>query len=307
MTGKIQYVVEQIEYSRIVAGNNDRKKFNEKELRELAESIEAEGLLQPLSLRPLNGGGQYQIVAGERRFRAMGLLAWEKVPAIVTSMDDERASVAMLAENVHRVDLDPIEEAKAYAGRMEQFGWSVEECAQKAKVTSHRVSARIALLELRQDLQHLVSNGQLKNGYAQIITSSGLDENFQLLATRALRENPAPNTQWFARTCADLAEQQNQAYLFDDMELFGGELKPMFEMEAVEKARPALPLEVEAPVNGASPEELIENQIAFWSEAAEQWDELCHAYYWRECESAVKALEMALAAVKNAPQKEKLF
>ena len=105
-------------------GDNDRQAFDQVALEELSESIRAHGLVQPITIRPMPDG-HYQIVAGERRWRACKLLTWHEIPAIVRDLDDEAASAIMLAENIGRKDLNPIEEANAYHRRMDQFGWSV--------------------------------------------------------------------------------------------------------------------------------------------------------------------------------------
>ena len=102
-----------IPVSSIAAGNNDRKEFDPVKLEELAASIAAHGLAQPITVRPLSGLiPGFEIVAGERRFRAISrVLQWDTIPAIVRDLDDEAASAIMLAENTGRADLNPIEEA----------------------------------------------------------------------------------------------------------------------------------------------------------------------------------------------------
>ena len=117
----------------IYAADNDRKSFAQSELVSLAESIRDHGLAQPPTVRPV--GSRYEIVAGERRVRAIrDVLGLTSIPVMVRALDDSAAAAIMLAENMHRADLDPIEEASAYAGRMERFEATVAEVAEVANV-----------------------------------------------------------------------------------------------------------------------------------------------------------------------------
>jgi ParB/RepB/Spo0J family partition protein len=173
--------IRQIAVSKIQAGNNDRKVFKEETLRELAESIRLHGLAQPITVRPVGDG--FEIVAGERRFRAMSqILGWDKVPALVRELSDEEASAIMLVENTSRIDLDFIAEAQAYQARIEKFGWTMEKVAEVAGVSAERVRSRIKLLKLADDVQHMVKIGQLPLGHAMAMEN--LDINRQRIALR---------------------------------------------------------------------------------------------------------------------------
>lgn len=131
-----------IEAGLIDPGPNDRKVFNAAALRDLAESIASDGLAQPPLVRPI--GGRYEIVCGERRFRAMTeVLGWEHVPVRVRPMTDYEASALMLAENTARDDLDPIAEGEAYIARMEQWGLTIEAVARQVGVPVGRARARV--------------------------------------------------------------------------------------------------------------------------------------------------------------------
>jgi len=164
---------------RIRPGANDRKTFKAEPLLELARSIAEFGLAQPITVRPRGDG--YELVAGERRWRAHQLYTqrvatgeWPAsakvqagfIAAIIRDLSDEEASGIMLAENIHREDLDPIEEAGAYRCRIDQYDWSISQIARAAKVGAERVKNRLKLLELDPDLQTLVSQGHLKPHYA---------------------------------------------------------------------------------------------------------------------------------------------
>ncbi len=195
----------------IDAGQNDRQTFSEDSLRELADSIEAHGLAQPPTVRR-SPAGRYEIVAGERRVRAMRMLGWSEVPAFVRDMDDATASAIMLAENVQRADLDPLEEARAYRSRMDRFGYSVADLAREANVPSERIRKRLSLLSLTDDVARLVSRRLLPLSFAYCLTP--LDSNRQLLAIRAYQSSPLTLEQFRALTSRLYGEQQQDS-MFD--------------------------------------------------------------------------------------------
>lgn len=283
-----------IDATLIVPGNNDRTVFNSKRLKELADSIQENGLIQPITVRPIDDTELYQIIAGERRYRAIELLGWSEVPCIIADANEQEASIAMLIENVQRADLDPIDEANAYASRMAQYGWTIDDLSQKTGLSKIRIQFRIKLLNLRSDIQALVSSSQLQLGYAQIISDTGLDANFQALAIRQLRDNPNPSPAWFRRICGKLLEQQSQINLFD-APLFGG---PIFDNSSPKQPQyPPLPSTTIPPKSGKSPKEVLTNQATFWQQAAQAWEELGKPFKRQECEAAAKALQSAMMFV----------
>jgi ParB family chromosome partitioning protein len=184
--------IKDIPISRIIPGKNDRTTFDEGGLRELAGSIKEHGLIQPITLRHVKDGKLFEIVAGERRFRACKLLGWQTIPAIVTDLKDEDASAVTLAENIARKSLDPIDEACAYQSRIECFGWSMEDLSKYAGTSTIHIQFRLKLLRLIPEIQKLIRGGSMQIGYAQILADSNLDSNFQLLAFSKLRDNPKP-------------------------------------------------------------------------------------------------------------------
>jgi len=281
-----------INLNEIIPGNNDRTRFDQAALMELADSIREHGLAQPITVRWLPETDCYQIVAGERRYRAVKMLGWDAIPAIIRELDDEATSAIMLAENIARADLDPIDEARAYQSRMDAFSWSVKDIAEKAGVSTVRVQFRLKLLSLRPDLQDLVRNGDLQLGYAQILSDASLDTNRQLIALGRLRDNPSPTPTWFRRVVNELLGQQAQEALFDD---------GLFTIQLVEtKAEfiePPHPSTTTPPTRGKSPKDILINQILFWSEAAAAWDKLGKPFKRQECETAAKALSLAVAVI----------
>jgi len=198
--------------SAITSSNNDRKQFDDEKLTDLAWSIKTNGLAQPITVRPVDG--HFAIVAGERRFRAMTeILGYDDIPCIVNDLDDQGAASIMLAENTARVDLNPIEEANAFQVRIEQFGWSVERVADVAGVSKDIVKKRLALLALRDDIQHLLKYDGLPLGHAEAMCA--LDRNRQLSALRILQQSKTPMPlAAFKDVCAELLAEQNQDNLF---------------------------------------------------------------------------------------------
>jgi ParB/RepB/Spo0J family partition protein len=278
----------------IVPGDNDRKTFDPAKLETLAASIGKNGLAQPIVLRMMDvetPDPMYEIVAGERRFRAIStILKWVEIPAIIRDLTDEEASDIMLAENVGRENLDPIEEAIAYQRRIDQYGYTVSEIAEKVGVTSIRVQFRLKLLALREDVQQLVKTGNLDLGYAQILASASLDPNFQLLALRALQENNHPTPKWFRRICGELYKEQAQTSLFDGP-LFTGEILSAIVDTVEQESEIPHPSTDKAPITGKSAKEITLNQAKFWMNAASAWDQAGKPFKRQECEAAAEALQ----------------
>ena len=203
-----------IPISQIIPGKNDRTIFDESGLRELADSIKEHELIQPITVRHAKDAKRYEIIAGERRFRAYKLLGWQTIPAIVTDLKDEDASAITLAENIARKSLDPIDEACAYQSRIESFGWSIEDLSKYAGTSTIHIQFRLKLLRLIPEIQKLVRGGNIQIGYAQILADANLDSNFQLLAFSKLRDNPKPTMGWFRSIVSELKEKQDQGILF---------------------------------------------------------------------------------------------
>jgi ParB/RepB/Spo0J family partition protein len=286
----------EVPVSAIHAGQNDRTEFNEEALRGLADSIAEQGLKQPILLRPAAEG--FEIVAGERRFRACRLLGRETVPAFVEPLSDEAAATLMLAENVARQDLNAVDEAKAYSRRMSLYGWSEEECAKRGGVSTKRVRDRLKLLGLRADLQALVVQGILPLRYAQILGSSDLDHPMQMVAFGKLRDNPAPNEVWFRREVGALEAAVAQQDLFG--EPIDWTQQPLFDVPE-EAGELPLPGEHEPPVLGTTFDELARGHEQFWARAAHRWYAAGHRYKGLRCEgaaAAVRALRMGVSTAQ---------
>ena len=167
-----------------------RKAFDEAALSELADSIRHEGVLQPLLVRPLPGG-IYEIVAGERRWRASQLAGLREVPVIIKNLNDEQALAVALIENLQREDLNPMEEALGYNELREKFGLSQNEIAERVGKSRSTVANILRLLQLPRVLQEDLASGQITQGHARPLLA--VDDENALLAFREAILSRAPN------------------------------------------------------------------------------------------------------------------
>jgi ParB family chromosome partitioning protein len=164
-----------------------RRRFDAEGITELAESVRVQGLVQPVVVRPAEGG-TWELIAGERRWRAARSAGLATIPALVRESDDRDSLLLALVENVAREDLSPIEEARAYAVLMDEFGLSLGDVAERVGRSKPTVSNRIRLLELPEDVIGLVERGQLTEGHARaILAVPGHDER-RALARQVLRK-----------------------------------------------------------------------------------------------------------------------
>jgi len=149
---------------------NPRKNFNEAELEELATSIRERGLVQPLVVRPLGTSGlEYEIVAGERRWRAAQRASLHLIPVIVRPLSDQEALEIAIIENVQRADLNAIEEATGYRDLIDRFGYKQEELAEIIGKSRSHLANTMRLLKLPESVQKLVRSGELSAGHARAL------------------------------------------------------------------------------------------------------------------------------------------
>lgn len=163
-----------------------RKRFSIQDLESLKASIAREGILQPLLVRKV--GESYELVAGERRLRASQDLGLSKVPAILTSIPDERLLEVALIENIQREDLNPIELAQAYRQLMDVKSWTQELLAQSLGLSRPAVSNTIRLLELPEDIQNSLIRGHVTMGHAKVLLSVTDPKEQRLLFERIAEE-----------------------------------------------------------------------------------------------------------------------
>ena len=145
-----------------------RKQFDPDALADLADSIREHGIIQPLTVRKLQSG-YYQIIAGERRWRAARMVGLDQVPAIVIEADDRKAMELAMIENLQREDLNPMEEAEGYRQLMEQYNLTQEETAQRVGKSRSAVANALRLLNLCPSVRAMVEDGRLTSGHARTI------------------------------------------------------------------------------------------------------------------------------------------
>ncbi|MGN0462285.1 MAG: ParB/RepB/Spo0J family partition protein [Ruminococcus sp.] len=147
-----------------------RTDFDDKALSELAESIALHGVLQPLLVRPLVYGG-YQIVAGERRYRASRMAGLTEVPVVIRELDDKETMELALIENLQRENLTPIEEAKGYKTLMDTYGFTQEQVSSSVGKSRSAVANSLRLLNLPEEIIDLISQGKISGGHARALLS----------------------------------------------------------------------------------------------------------------------------------------
>jgi ParB family chromosome partitioning protein len=163
-----------------------RREFAKEALQELADSIKAQGVIQPLIVR--ERGGAYELIAGERRWRAARLLGLSEVPAIVREADDRTVLELALIENLQRENLNPLEEALGYQQLIDQFSLRQEDVATKVGKSRAVVANSLRLLNLDSDVQNYLRNGQLSVGHAKVILSLAGAAEQKLAAERVIKE-----------------------------------------------------------------------------------------------------------------------
>lgn len=145
-----------------------RKQFDPDALADLADSIRQHGIIQPLTVRKLQSG-YYQIIAGERRWRAARMAGLSQVPVVVIEADDRKAMELAMIENLQREDLNPMEEAEGYHTLMEQYGLTQEETSQRVGKSRSAVANALRLLNLCKEVRALVEEGKLTGGHARAL------------------------------------------------------------------------------------------------------------------------------------------
>lgn len=168
--------VKDLELTKIVPNEfQPRRQFSESSIKELADTLNKEGLLQPIIVREKNDG--YEIIAGERRFRAAQSLGWEKIPAIIKNMDDDQAASLALIENLQREDLNPIDEANAYANLMKLNNLTQTDLAKNMGKSQSYVANKLRLLKLTPKVQSYLASGELSARHGRALV--GLSEKDQ--------------------------------------------------------------------------------------------------------------------------------
>ena len=273
--GEPEINIRRILASRIISGGNDRTDFNPERLALLAESIRENGLSQPILIRPIgSGNGKYEIVAGERRYRAMTqILGWATVPAIIQELDDRKASNLMLSENTARTDLNPMEQARAYDRRLREFHTPIADLARIAGVDARTIQKRLDLLNLIPEAQLFVQHGNLPLGHAEAMCI--LDNNRQISALRILQaQAKAMPLKIFQDLCITLKGEQDQEGLFAmELELLSeqaagaGKVRKWTDTTGGIPTRSDLPKVVLSKEKGTNAQGVIEDYIKRLTEA----------------------------------------
>lgn len=171
LTGGERVVIKQIPLVQIGANpDQPRKTFRDAELNDLAASIKEKGVLQPILLRAVSGRPyNYEIVAGERRFRASKLAGLTEIPAVIKKLDDNNAMEIALIENVQRENLDPVEEAAAYKNLIEKCNYEMDDVSRLIGKSASYIRNSMRILELPESVRSMVSNGELSASHARTI------------------------------------------------------------------------------------------------------------------------------------------
>jgi len=146
-----------------------RQEFRPEQLADLEASLKVNGLLQPITVRPASTGSGYELIAGERRYRAATRLGWTEIPALVKQVDDREALSLALVENLQRADLDPIEEAEGYQRLQTEFSATQQQVADAVGKDRSTVANALRLLQLPASVRRLLQDGQITTGHARAL------------------------------------------------------------------------------------------------------------------------------------------
>lgn len=171
-------VIESISLNKITAGvYQPRRIFDQSEIEDLAQSIKENGLIQPIILRKSEGEGHYEIIAGERRFRAIKSLGHSKISAIVKKINNHEALELALIENIQRADLSPVEEAMGYKQLIDDFSYTQEQVSLKTGKSRAHIANLLRILNLPKSVQDLLEKGLITTGHAKAIVNSSDPES----------------------------------------------------------------------------------------------------------------------------------
>ena len=161
-----------------------RKAFDSSELETLSESIAQYGMIQPITVRMIDG--MYQIITGERRWRAARMAGLSEIPVIVISADDKKAAELALVENIQRSDLNPIEEALGFSSLIEEYGLTQEEAAKRIGRSRTAVTNSLRLLSLPESVKKMIETGELSTGHAKVLLGLSDPETMEMAAKQVV-------------------------------------------------------------------------------------------------------------------------
>lgn len=199
-----------------------RKDFDEKSLSELAESIEQHGVLQPLVVRPL-ANGSYQLVAGERRWRAARIAGLTEVPVVIKELTDEEVIEIAMIENLQREDLNPLEEALGYRYMMDELNITQEQAAEKVGKSRPAVANALRLLKLPNEIQDMVKNNLISPGHARALLGFDSEDIIVQTAKMIIKEDlsvrEVENLVKKSKKIPKVAKQQKRDKFFSEVEI----------------------------------------------------------------------------------------
>lgn len=251
--GVVTLRLSQIEPNR----DQPRKIFSEEALNELADSIREHGVLQPLLVRPLPGGS-YQLVAGERRWRASRMAGLQEVPVVIREMDEEQAMEIALIENLQREDLNAIEEATGYKQLMERYGMTQEQVAKRVGKSRPAIANALRLLNLPQKVMDMVGEGEVSPGHARALLAFDDQDRIEEIAQKV--KTGKYSVRDIERMAKNQDEKKEKAAKAPEEPAWGGKSAFLTEMEI------AMSMEMGRKVRIIPNGEGGTLQIQFWDE-----------------------------------------
>ncbi len=251
--GVVTLRLSQIEPNR----DQPRKIFSEEALNELADSIREHGVLQPLLVRPLPGGS-YQLVAGERRWRASRMAGLQEVPVVIREMDEEQAMEIALIENLQREDLNAIEEATGYKQLMERYGMTQEQVAKRVGKSRPAIANALRLLNLPPKVMDMVGEGEVSPGHARALLA--FDDQDRIVEIAQKVKTSKYSVRDIERMAKNQDEKKEKAAKAPEEPAWGGKSAFLTEMEI------ALSMEMGRKVRIIPNGEGGTLQIQFWDE-----------------------------------------
>lgn len=251
--GVVTLRLSQIEPNR----DQPRKIFSEEALNELADSIREHGVLQPLLVRPLPGGS-YQLVAGERRWRASRMAGLQEVPVVIREMDEEQAMEIALIENLQREDLNAIEEATGYKQLMERYGMTQEQVAKRVGRSRPAIANALRLLNLPQKVMDMVGEGEVSPGHARALLA--FDDQDRIVEIAQKVKTGKYSVRDIERMAKNQDEKKEKAAKAPEEPAWGGKSAFLTEMEI------AMSMEMGRKVRIIPNGEGGTLQIQFWDE-----------------------------------------
>jgi len=191
-----------------------RVHFNDEALQELSDSIKAQGVVQPIVVRPI-AAGRYEIIAGERRWRASQLAGLQQIPAVIKDIDDKTTAAVSLIENIQREDLNPIEESRALQRLIDEFGLTHQEVADTVGRSRASVTNLLRLQELRSEVIDFLDKGEIGMGHARALLTLTSDQQLHLAKTVIKKGMSVRETEAAARKLLNPPEKKTTTAAVD--------------------------------------------------------------------------------------------